>query len=66
MQISASAIHEIRMVIQHATRLFKRVNKPAPAQPTLLCVDCLWERKLIPNPPITIVRGNAVCRAHLS
>lgn len=68
MQISASAIHEIRMVIQHGMRLAKRVNrsKPTPSQPTLLCADCLWEKKLIPNAPITIVRGNAVCRQHLS
>jgi hypothetical protein len=66
MQINASMLHELRMVIQHASRLLRRAKRSNVGGGTLLCVTCLRMQNFKPTPAVTVTRGNAVCLAHLS
>lgn len=66
MQINASMLHELRMVILHGTKLLRRSKGSRTGSSTLLCVSCLKQRNFTSTPAVTITRGNAVCFAHLS
>lgn len=68
MYVNASLLHELRMVITHATKLIRRTrgSNAAASGQVLLCVNCLKLRDFKPTPAVTITRGNAVCLSHLS
>lgn len=65
MQVNASLLHELRMVLLHGSKLIRRTRNATPEH-KLLCVTCLRERNFKATPAVTVTRGNAVCLAHLS
>lgn len=65
MYINAALLHEMRMVVQHASKLFRR-EKSGQGGSGLLCVTCLRKQNFIVKKAVTVTRGNAVCLEHIS
>jgi hypothetical protein len=69
MYLNATMIHELRMVILHASKLLRRsggLKSMAPMGGTALkCVHCLYENPKKANDAVTVARGNSVCMQHL-
>lgn len=71
MNINATLLHEIRMIVRQlfplgaggAASIFGS-RRSAPAA-ELLCVACLRDKKFIPNKAVAIANGFSLCRDHL-